>query len=296
MSGRKGDNPNAPVQGDEKHTRRVVRANQGELNELAGIREEARVSATGLDETMTLREADARREVPRRRTDSANPREARPLPSPGTLRKPASSRKRKKLNVAKRSWEATMPKNQYRTMHKTVADTARLEATNRALQDAVGMRSDLSPAVARHVSEIDRAIQAHEAKNTGEHIIYAKLNAPKKHGNSRNALWRRMEARHRDEDSGPLQFDGYIQGSHSIDQIKDDGEAVMEIKTRSGAYLGSTDNPNNPNADHLMPRGASLRVVNTEVVDYQKPDGSIGKRRVIQMEDITDSGRTTARR
>lgn len=295
MSGRKADNPSAPAPQDEKHTRRVEQIPSGEQYELTEIREEARIAATGLDETMTMREADARREVPRRRTDAANPREARPLPAPGTLRKAASSRKRKTLNKAKRSWEAKMPKNQYRTMQRTVADPARLEATNRALHQAVGMRSDLSPAVARHVAEIDRAIQSHEASNTGEHIVYAKLNAPTPHGNSRNALWKRMERRAGEEDSGPLQFDGYIMSSHSLGQIKDDGEAVMEIRTRSGAYLGSTDNPNNPNADHIMPRGASLRVVATEIVEYERPDGSVGQRRVIQMEDITDFGRTTAR-
>lgn len=295
MPRRKGDNPNTDAPPKEKHARRVEQAPVGELNELSGVREEARVAAFGLDETMTLREADARREVPRRRTDSANPRESRPLPAPGTLRKAASSRKRKKLGKAKRSWETTMPKNQYRAMSKTVANSARLEATNRALHETVGMRTDLSPAVARHVSEIDRAIQTHEAANTGEHIVYVKLNAPTKHGNSRNALWKRMQNRTEAEDNPPLQFDGYLMGSHSLGQIRDDGEMVMEIKTRSGAYLGSTDNPNNPNADHIMPRGAALQVVNTEIVDYEKPDGGIGQRRVVQMTDITDSGRTAAR-
>ena len=159
---------------------------------------------------------------------------------------------------------------------------------NRELNGVVGMRSDLPPATQRRVREIDRSIQAFERTNEREHIVYTTLKAPKDHGNSRNALRNRLEEMTQNEEgseNSTLTFDSYIPASHSIGTLKDSPDIVMEIRTKSGAYLGTSDTT--PDASHLVGRGRVLRPVSVHEVSYVKPDNTRGTRTVVQMDDVT---------
>jgi hypothetical protein len=287
---RKGLNPNTESPPAES-TRRAELANEGDLAVRDAIRSDAGAAAAALDDTLTLSEADARREVPRLRTDAANPRMDRRLPGPGAERGMLSSNMKKRLNKGKVAWVGELPKTRLDAMRRTMTNRQQLEDVNRSLNGVVGMRSELPSNVRRRVARIDRAIQDFEQKNEGQHIVYTVLKPPREHGNSRNAMLDRLRAMSGNPDAR-LTFDGYIPATHSLGNISDGPDVVMEIRTRSGAYLGTSDTT--PDANHLIGRGRVLRPVSVQDVTYVKPDGDWEMRTVVQMEDVTEDGRTTA--
>lgn len=249
-------------------------------------RDVAASTAAALQETMTEREAAARREVPRTITDAANPRMNRSFAGESAERPMLSSNMQKSLNVAKRAWSNDLPKTRHASMTRTAGNQEMMEGVNSALRAQTGMRSKLTPALRRRVSELDRSIQDFERQNQRQHIVYATLRAPKNHGNSRAAVNRSLERlAESDSDKATLTFDGYIPATHSLGNINDGPDIVMEIRTRSGAYLGSSDTT--PNSDHIVGRGRVLRPVSVQSVSYVKPDGSRGTRKVVQMDDVT---------
>lgn len=286
-------NPNVDSPASE-HTRRAEWSDLTSDREREDIRGEARGSAAALDDTLSMREADARREVPRLRTDAANPNKDRRLPAPSAVRGMLSSNMKKDLNKSKKNWVGDLPKTRLNAMERTMSNREHLETVNRGLNRHVGMKSELPPAVRKRVENVDRAIQNFEQKNERQHVVYATLQAPREHGNSRNALRRRLAAMSEDSTREPtLTFDSYIPASHSLGNLSEGPDIVMEIRTRSGAYLGTSDTT--PNADHLVGRGRVLRPTGVHEVTYVKPDGSRGERWVVQMEDVTPEDRTTAR-
>jgi hypothetical protein len=52
-------------------------------------------------------------------------------------------------------------------------------------------------------------------------------------------------------------------------------------------YLGRSDSVDD--TTHLLPRGMRLRVVGSHLTRYRRPDGTDGRRRIIQLVD-TDGG------
>jgi hypothetical protein len=172
-------------------------------------------------------------------------------------------------------------------MRRTVSTAQGLEDVNTALRSTTGRRSDLPPALNRRVSQVDRAIQAYETNNERTHIVYAVLRAPRDHGSSRAAVRRRLEQMSRRTDNDGMTVDGYIPATHSLGTISDGRDVVMEIRTTSGAYLGTSDT--HPDASHILGRGRRLRPVGVAEVTYTRPDGTTGTRTVVQMQDITDA-------
>ena len=59
---------------------------------------------------------------------------------------------------------------------------------------------------------------------------------------------------------------------------------VFEVATRRGAYLGASDSLDDTR--HLLPRSMRLRVVGHQLATYVRPDGSTGKRYVVQVQDL----------
>lgn len=290
MAGRSALNPNAEATPGDYSRSSEWSSTEAEADR-QDIRSDAAAGAAALGETVTEREADARREVPRMIDTAANPRMNRSFPSPSAERPMLSSNRKKSYNKAKVEWDSNLPKTRHTSMSRTVGNPERLEGVNNALHQVVGMRSELPPGVRRRVSEIDRSIQDYEAQNPRQHIIYATLRAPSDTKGSRDAVQRELSLMsQRPESEEPnqensLTFDGYIPSTHSMGNIPDGDDIVMEIRTRSGAYLGSSDTT--PNADHLVGRGRVLRPVGVQTVEYVKPDGTRGSRRVVQMDDIT---------
>lgn len=284
--------PNAPVDPSHTHEAKSEILSPADAVEAATDREENEFTAEALDETMTLSEADARREVPRLRDDNINSRKDKKLKGPAATRNMLSSRQKKEYSRTKNAWVKKIPNNRRIAVNQITNSPENLEQLNRALRDVHGTRSELPDGIHRHASNLDRAIQAYERTNDRQHIVYSTLRAPKEHGNSRVALRKWLESNSGDE-RGDLTFDGYIPSTHSMGNINQEKDIVMEIRTRSGAYLGESDST--PNADHLMGRGRTLRPMAVNDVEYIDANGNTKTRTIVQMEDVTNDGRTTAR-
>lgn len=293
MGQRNGLGPNAPVSPSSEHETQGEWIGEGAAAEAAGERALNQTDADALDETLTLQEADARREVPRLRDDNVRPRKLRKLQGADQERQMLSSNMKKDYSKAKRTWEQSLPKTRRRALDNTMRDTAALEGLNRALRGTHGTKSDLPSGVRRRAEAVDRAIQDYERTNERQHIVYATLRAPKDHPLSRSAVLARLGDMGADANSEPLTFDGYVPATHSLGNVSNEKDVVLEMRTKSGAYLGGSDTT--ANADHVINRGRSFRVVGTHDVSYVKPDGSRGTRTVVQVDDVTDDGRTSAR-
>lgn len=283
-------NPNVDSE-PEEYTRDTEFSTEAAEREREDVRQDARATAEALRENLSERTAEARMEVPTVRTESLNPRKSRRLPSPSSERQLLSSNMKKDYNKAKRGWVEGMPKSHYQAMKRTMSNRKTLEGVNRALNGAVGMRSELKPATQRRVREIDRAIQSFESANEREHIVYTTLKSPRDHGNSRNALRRRLEEMTQNGEGATITFDSYIPASHSMGTLQDGPDIVMEVRTKSGAYLGTSDTT--PDASHLVGRGRVLRPVSVHEASYVKADGTRGTRTVVQMDDVTPDGPRT---
>jgi len=253
------------------------------------VREDARIADEVLDATVPQRSADAARVTPRTMEDAANPSMARALPDSDNIRKRMTSRRKKDLAKQKRAWIAALPKTRFGAIKTVTEKGERLEDLNAILVRTAGNPQSRSvpPAAQRQIRQLDLAIQDQERVNPREHIVYAPAYAPFDAGSSREAYLRRIQDAI-DEDS-TIEFDRYIVADHSMSNLEEDhsAEIAFEIKTRSGAYLGSSDTL--PDATHLLPRGRVLKPVGIQRdVPYVKADGSTGSwGRVVQFEDVT---------
>jgi len=253
------------------------------------VREDARIADEVLDATMPQRSADAARVTPRTIEEAANPNMSRALPDSDTIRKRMTSRRKKDLARQKGAWIGALPKTRFGAVKAVTEKAERLEDLNQLLVRTTGNPHDPSvpPGAQRAIRQLDLAIQDQERVNEREHLVYAPAYAPFEAGSSREAYLRRIQDAI-DEDSS-LEFDRYIVADHSMANLEDDhgAEIAFEIKTRSGAYLGSSDTL--PDATHLLPRGRVLKPTGIQRdVPYIKADGSTGYwGRVVQFEDIT---------
>lgn len=277
--------PNAPVLDPENKGAQAETLDPDDAAAQEATREAQRRENEALDAAVSMAQADAQREVPRLRTDSINPAMARQLPG-DEQRGMLSSRMQKSYSKNKRSWELGLPKTRRRALDNTMRDPGTLEGINRELREVQGGRSQLSPNVRRRVEAVDRAISDFERNNPREHIIYAPLRSPE--GMTQSEVMGALTA-HQDS---PMTFDGYVPATHSLGNVGDSQDVVMEIRTKSGAYLGTSDST--PDSSHIMGRGRTVRFVGARDVAYVRPDQSIGHRTIAQFEDITDDGRTTA--
>lgn len=252
----------------------------------------------------TLTQADRNREVPRLREDNINPRKRRSLPAAGSTRSPLSSRMKKEYSKSKNIWEGKLPKNRRATLNNTMRTPEQLENVNRALRTTVGTKSELPKNVREQVERIDRTIQDFERQNEREHIVYTTLRTPEGDGSFRERqndmlnILSRMAEKDPQMQNHNLTYDGYIPTTHNLGSIEtnesEGREVVLEMHTRSGAYLGTSDG--SANADHIVNRGRSFSVRSVQRDQpYIKADGTEGRRTIVQVFDITEDGRTTAK-
>lgn len=238
-----------------------------------------------IDMLMPRRSAEAHREVPALNEDSINPRMDRQLPGPGVVRQPLSHHMKKDYNKSKESVIRRMSKTRYERVERMISDRTRFNETNEALTEALGRQSELRENTRRFVQSMDRACSTYEAENQRTHILYTTLEAPYDHGASRAALRRRLEEMI-GEEGAHLSFDGYIPATHSLAEVPESREIVLEIRTRSGMYIGKSDSL--PDANHLIGRGRKFAPVGQgfQEVEFVRPDGTRDSRLVYQIEDI----------
>lgn len=234
---------------------------------------------------MTRTQGDQERAVPRDAlAEPGHPRMLRPLLGDGELRTVLSSRQRKARSVNKRDAQDSMTLTQHRAMQDLIADQDTWNGTNDGLSNAVGDAQDLDEATRIRVQRCDRAIQHYEENNPRGHVVYANVELPTEVLGTRNTD--KFIKEHLPEE---LTFDRYTGAAHCLHEIESSQQTTyaLEIQTRRGLYLGRSDSLDD--TSHILPRGIRLRPVGLRHAPYERRDGSIGYRRVIQLVDVDQS-------
>lgn len=255
-------------------------------------RQETREGARDLDARveahpgLNRQQRDRERATPRDVTgDVPDPRMERTLPIPDQVRMPMSARQRSARAVTKRAVQDRLPSTQYTAMNRMVTDDAQWRSVNDAVSDAAGDVQQLEDFQVAQIQRVDRSIMAYERANDRGHVVYCNVQMPSAVNASNLSGFLRNTFR----PGSAIAFDRFTMGAHTMHEIeRDDPDAqrtaVFEIQTRRGAYLGRSTSLDD--TAHLLPRGPQYQIVGTHTATYQRPDGSTGRREVIQ---ITDS-------
>lgn len=255
-------------------------------------RRDVRNGARGLDATvetmpgLNRQQRDRERAMPRDVTDEVpDPRMERTLPAEGAVRVPMSGRQRSARSVTKRAVQSASPATHYTAVQQLLTEPARWRSANDALSDAAGDVQILPAAQIAQVQRTDRAIMAYERASNRSHVVYANVQMPAAVNTTNLGEFTRNTFQR----GSVLAFDRFTAGAHDLHDVeRDDSDAhrtaVFEIQTGRGVYLGQSSGGGG-NTAHLLPRGLELRVVGTHTATYIRPDGSTGRRHVIQLTD-----------
>ena len=252
----------------------------------AGLRDlDARLErATGL----TRPQRGAQRAFPRNAAaDIYHPLMLRLRPPPPAARQPLSGRQQKARRKAALAVLNSLPATQYKALAKLMHEESGMwHRLNDQLSDAAGDVEALNERDAATVRRLDRTIQACEAATGRGHVVYANVRMPTAINHSNIEAYTQRQYQPGDE----VAFDRYTGASHSLHEITplDDHagrEAVFEIQTRRGLYLGRSEGSDH--SAHLLPRGMQLRVVGVHHATYRSRAGGQGRRMVIQLVDVT---------
>jgi hypothetical protein len=209
----------------------------------------------------------------------------RKLPQPGTVRRPLSSRQRKARSVTKQSAQDSLPQVQYEGLRRLVTDPAHRRRLNDALSDAAGDVQQLPERERQEVQRLDRAIQAYEQQSDRGHVVYVNFEYPDAVAGA-HPLGTAAEYF---PAGSVMELDRFTGGSHCMHEVEPPAGArpmpVLEVQTRRGMYLGRSDSLDD--TTHLLPRGLQLRVAGMHDASYRRPDGTTGRRPVIQVRDVT---------
>lgn len=257
-------------------------------------RAETRAGARELDSMiegmpgLTRQQRDRERATPRgAAADIGHPAMERQLPSPDTVRAPLSSRQRKARSVTKRSTQDRVPNTQHEAVMVMITDDTAWRRTNDLLSENVGDVQQLEERDRVHVQRFDRAIQAFEQNNNRGHVVYANVEMPPMINTSSLEGF----VRNNFVAGDVLEFDRYTGGAHTMHEVETSQAphrtAVFEIQTRRGLYLGRSDSVDD--TTHVLPRGVRFKIAGTHLARYQRPDGSYGRRQVIQLVDVAET-------
>jgi hypothetical protein len=260
---------------------------EGRAQSRAGLRELD--SMTEGMPALSRQQKDRERLMPRAATaDLGHPRMQRPLPAPAQPRVPFSSRQRKARSKTRVLVQGELPTTQYQAQRRLMTDPQRWQRLNGELSDNAGDLQALAETDQQYLRRVDRSIQAYEQQNGRGHVIYTNVAMPSpiNHSNLRAFVTRNFRPGDR------IAFDRFTFGTHQLHETSRDAAgdtagrvAVFEIQTRRGAYLGHSDSRDD--TAHLLPRGLHLEVVGAHEATYSAPDGTTGRRVVVQLRDIT---------
>ena len=237
---------------------------------------------------LTQAQKDRERILPRATTAPlGDPRMRRTLPDAAQVRRPLSARQRNARSKTRHATEAALPHAQLAAQYQLVSVERRWSQVNDALSDNIGDVQALPESGQRQVRRIDRAIQAYERVNDRGHVLYTNVRLPPNinRSNLEGFLDNNFTV------GRTVSFDRYTQASHQLHEtvadVSEDPDqfVVFEMQTRRGAYLGRSDKLDD--TAHLLPRGMRFSVVGMHHATFQRPDGSTGVRRVVQLRDIT---------
>lgn len=233
---------------------------------------------------LTRARRDLERAFPRSAVAPIPARRRRGLPIPDQIRTPLSARQRNARSRAKRSAQDRLTRSGHREMSRLVSDSDRWTSTGRALTDVAGDAQHLDDAVRARVQRVDRAIRTAEQHNDREHIVYVAVQVPHHPGSSAPASVVPGSLR----EGAVIEFDRFTMTTHTVHQLEstmDEGDVVLEIATSRGMYLGRSDKVDD--TAHLLPRGLRFEVVSAGEGRFRRPDGTVGRRTVVQLVDVT---------
>ncbi|RYD13991.1 MAG: hypothetical protein EOP90_15705 [Lysobacteraceae bacterium] len=235
------------------------------------------------DADFTRARKDLERAFPRATVPEVSERKRRELPIPDSIRQPPSSRQRKVRSVNKRKAQSQLPKVGYTAVQGLVSDPDRWKSVGEALSKARGDAQQLDEKIRSQVQRVDRAIQTAERFNDRGHILYCAVTlphaVPQEAANLPSTL----------QPGARLDFDRHTMATHAAHELDDtlvDRDVVFEIETGRGMYLGRSDTVDD--TAHLLPRGMRFEVVSAGEGRYRRPDGSIGRRMIVQLRDVTE--------
>ncbi|MGL5858315.1 MAG: hypothetical protein ACRC35_07925 [Angustibacter sp.] len=271
----------AQVAEEDLTERRADRTGQRELDDLVETSRGTRAAR------------DRARAAPRDVTaELGHPRKARPMPERSARRGGFSARQRSERSRVKRAVQDRLDGRQHHEMRQLlVEDPHRWAAVNNALSQAAGDVQQLPDTEITRIQRVDRAIQAYERANDRGHVIYSNVQLPDGVESHRPVRFLREQFHPGDE----VAFDRYTLGAHTMHELDDpdgrapQGVAVLEIRTRRGMYLGQSGR--GQSTSHLLPRGMRLWVNGVHHADYDRADGTIGHRTVIQLSDTPPTKR-----
>lgn len=214
-----------------------------------------------------------------------HPLKARPMRTVDEPRTVMSARQRDARSKTKFQVQDGLSGAQHREMRRLMVDErGRWPQINDALSDSAGDVQQLDETTIRAVQRVDRAIQAYEASNDRSHVLYCNVQMPR-YVNAGNVAG---YARNHFPSGQEIAFDRYTGSSHCMHELELEEPAsertiVFEMATRRGMYLGRSGRGDD--TSHLLPRGLRLWVVGTGQASYLRPDGSTGRRTVVQVTD-----------
>lgn len=254
---------------------------------LGALEQDQMVETMPAKSGMTRTGRDSLRAYPRATTaELGHPQKERLLPEPDSIRHDLSSRQKKARSQIKLETQRRMPQTQYDSVDQTISDPVQWRRLNNELSDVTGDAVLLSDRNQKTAHRIDRAIQAYERGNDRGHVVYANVRLPRSINSSNIDGF----VQHQFPDEAVVAFDRYTGCSHTMhqtsgDAIDNERTAVFEIQTRRGMYLGRSDSLDD--TAHLLPRGMRLRVAGAHNGRYTRPDGTEGRRVIIQLIDDT---------
>ncbi|MFF0818618.1 hypothetical protein ACFYVR_26245 [Rhodococcus sp. NPDC003318] len=204
------------------------------------------------------------------------------LPIPDSIRQPPSARQRKARSRAKNITQDRLPAIGYHELTRLVEQEQEWSLIGSALSDARGDAQVLEDRTRVRVQRLDRAIQAGERAGDRGHIVYCAARLP--HPVPVSALNLPSEL----TSGARLDFDRFtmtVHAIHELDETMTDRDVVFEIDTDRGMYLGRSDKIDD--TAHLLPRGMRFEVVSAGEGRYRRPDGTVGRRMIVQLRDIT---------
>jgi hypothetical protein len=235
------------------------------------------------DAEFTRARKDLERAFPRATVPEVSDRKSRDLPIPDSIRQPPSSRQRKVRSVNKHKAQSQLPKVGYTAVQTLVSDPDRWNTVGEALSKARGDAQQLDEKMRSQVQRVDRAIQTAERFNDRGHILYCAVTLPHQVPQQASNLPATLHPGSR------LDFDRHTMATHAaheLDVTLGERDVVFEIETGRGMYLGRSDTVDD--TAHLLPRGMRFEVVSAGEGRYRRPDGSIGRRMIVQLRDITE--------
>lgn len=238
-----------------------------------------------------MQHADARRMMPRGRTDNLNEDSGRRLTAPGETITPPSifshRRNRRNANVAINRFTPAQRRVASGFIRPSNASEQEIRDSLNSHFENGGTASELPTNSRRFVGQMDAAIQKAEKQNDRMHVVYMPLRIAE--GTSRQEFLDTTRSNSRYTQN----LMGYTQANHDINKVMDpnapDNEVYVQLETSRGMYVGG-----NGASGHLLPRGVGMRPVNVE--DFEVDDGNGGTKTVtvVQAREVRPNERTVA--